>query len=95
MNEAVSAAPSDRKWKAVYTIVERQGSDRQGNADRKFWVRVGTAWVNRDQSLNVHLDAAPTNGTLHIRDYEPFQERGDNRGGARNSGGRAAMGGVQ
>ena len=71
MNEAVATIAGDRKWKAVYTIVERHGSasnggDRQGSPERKFWVRVGTAFVNRDQSLNVHLDAAPTNGALAL-----------------------------
>jgi len=46
----------------VYTIVERE---RDG---RKFWVRIGTAFKNRDGSLNVALDALPANGTLHIRE---------------------------
>jgi hypothetical protein len=55
-----------RTRKAVYTIVERPG------ADKKFWVRIGTAFTNRDSSLNVHLDASPTNGQLHIRDWEPY-----------------------
>lgn len=47
--------------KEVYTIVEREGG---GN----WWVRVGVAWVNRDGSLNVTLNALPVNGKLHIRD---------------------------
>ena len=65
-----------RKWKAVYTIVERsQGSGAAEGGDRKFWVRIGTAFINRDQSLNVRLDAVPTNGTLHIRDWVPPEER--------------------
>lgn len=55
-----------KKWKAVYTIVERAG-----DSSKKFWLRIGTAFVNRDGSINVKLDAMPTNGTLHIRDYEP------------------------
>lgn len=59
--------------KLAYTIVER---DKDG---RKFWVRVGAAFVNRDGSLNVRLDAMPVNGQLHIRDYQPPE----NRDGAR------------
>ena len=51
-------------WKAVYTIADR------GNG-RKHWVRVGVAFVNRDGSLNVRLDAVPVNGQLHIRDASP------------------------
>ena len=79
MNEAVATVAGDRKWKAVYTIIERQGQ-----TEKKIWLRVGTAFVNRDQSMNVHLDASPTNGTLHIRDYEPFSDR-DGRGEGRSA----------
>jgi hypothetical protein len=75
MNEMHETLPDngERKWKAVYTIVEpRPGQPR----DKKHWVRVGTAFTNRDQSMNVVLDAMPTNGTLHIREYVPYEERG-------------------
>ena len=53
-------------WKPVFTIVERQGSEK------KFWVRIGTAFTNRDQSINVRLDAIPVNGQIQIR--EPDEE---------------------
>lgn len=33
-----------------------------------IWVRAGTAWVNRDGSLNVYLDVLPLDGKLHIRE---------------------------
>lgn len=62
----IESPDGERKWKAVYTIVERPG-----NPQRKAWVRIGIAFINRDQSMNVRLDASPTNGALHIRDYEP------------------------
>ncbi len=52
----------------VYTIVARE---RDG---RKFWVRIGTAFRNRDGSLNAILDAVPTNGTLHIRPFRLASE---------------------
>lgn len=61
---------NQRVVKLAYTIVER---DKDG---RKFWVRVGAAFVNRDGSLNVRLDAMPVNGQLHIRDYQPPENRG-------------------
>lgn len=51
-------------WRAVYTIAER-------NNGRKHWVRIGVAFVNRDQSLSVRLDAFPINGQLHIREIAP------------------------
>ena len=37
---------------------------------RTFWNRVGVAFVNRDGSLNVKLDAVPVDGDLHIRDQK-------------------------
>lgn len=55
----------------VYTIVARE---RDG---RKFWVRIGTAFRNRDGSVNAVLDAVPTNGTLHIRALRATTERGE------------------
>jgi len=63
-----------RTWKAVYTIVER-------GPEKKYWVRIGTAFTNRDQSLNVRLDASPVNGQLHIRDAEPYDPSRPKRGG--------------
>ena len=52
--------------KLVYTIIESK------NSDRSFWVRIGRAFVNRDESLTVLLNALPVNGRLHIR--EPCEE---------------------
>lgn len=45
----------------VYTVV-----DTPGNGSN-FWQRVGSAWKNKDGSINVKLNALPVNGTLHIR----------------------------
>lgn len=67
----------ESKVKIAYTVVER---NKDG---RKFWVRVGAAFVNRDGSLNVRLDAMPVNGELQIRDYQPRDAReGTTRGQA-------------
>ena len=63
----------ERKWKAVYTIVDK------GQEKRAFWLRIGTAFINRDLSMTVKLDAAPLNGSLHIRDYDPPGRTGDDR----------------
>ena len=50
--------------KEVYTIVD--------NGDEKNrWVKIGVAFVNRDNSINVVLNALPTNGKLQIRDPKP------------------------
>jgi hypothetical protein len=65
--EAASIEESaSRAALVVYTIVERQRDAR------KFWVRIGTAFRNRDGSMNVILDAMPTNGTIHIRAVRPL-----------------------
>jgi hypothetical protein len=53
---------------AVFSIREgRNGS---------LWVRAGSAFVNRDGSMNVLLDVLPLDGKLHVRDANerPVQE---------------------
>jgi len=93
MNEAALIRPvpaetgaAEKKWKVVYTIVERP--ERAGEPPRKFWVRIGSAFINRDQSMNVRLDALPTNSMLHIRDYEPPENRRrEDHGNYRNAEG--------
>ena len=49
--------------KAVFTIIEDK------NLEKPLWRRIGTGFVNQDGSLNVFLDALPTNGKLHIPVY--------------------------
>ncbi len=49
-----------KPFKVVYIVAERPG--------HKQWIRVGAAFVNKDGSLNVRLDALPLTGVLHIRD---------------------------
>jgi hypothetical protein len=55
------------KMKFVYVI--------SGKGERKFWNKVGVAFVNRDGSLNCKLESLPIDGELHIRDYTPKDER--------------------
>lgn len=47
--------------KEVYQITEREGK-------KSFWTRIGVAFVNKDDSLNVVLNSIPLDGRLHIRD---------------------------
>ena len=63
--------------KAVYTVIDRI----DGEGKRSFWVRVGAAFVNRDGSFTVKLDALPVNGSLQIRDWpsrEDWRSRENN-----------------
>lgn len=46
---------------AVFSI---KNTDRRG----AVWCRIGTAFVNKDESLNVFLDALPLDGKLHCRE---------------------------
>lgn len=50
----------------VYTIVDRKDED---HPDRKnLWIHIGLAFVNRDGSINVRLNALPVDARLHIRE---------------------------
>ena len=49
--------------KEVYTVVK--------NGEKDYWNRIGMAFVNKDGSLNVKLNALPVNGSLNIRDPRP------------------------
>lgn len=53
----------------AYTIVGQREKD-----GKKLWVRIGSAFRNRDGSINVQLDAVPVNGTLHIRQVAPTED---------------------
>lgn len=53
----------EKKSLRVYTIVK---STKENGKD--YWHEIGRAFVNKDGSLNVRLNALPLNGTLHIRD---------------------------
>jgi len=58
------------KMKIVYAITSRDRS-AEVRGGRKYWNRIGVAFVNSDGSLNVKLEALPVSGELHIRDYVP------------------------
>jgi hypothetical protein len=63
-----------KNMKSVYTVVDRG----QG---KSIWVRVGVGFTNRDGSLNLRLDAIPVNGSLQVREWEPY-DRNDRRADA-------------
>jgi len=53
---------------AVFSIRENKGGS--------VWVRAGSAFVNKDGSLNLLLDVLPLDGKLHVR------EAGEKKDGA-------------
>lgn len=44
----------------VYSIRNGKGGS--------VWVKAGTAFINKDGSLNVYLDVLPLDGKLHVRE---------------------------
>jgi len=57
---------------AVFSIRENKGGS--------VWVRAGSAFVNRDGSLNVLLDVLPLDGKLHVREAGEKTEKGKTDG---------------
>ena len=53
--------------KEVFTIIEN-------GEDKTRWIKIGVAFINKDNSINVVLNALPINGKLNIRDPKPAQE---------------------
>ncbi len=54
------------KMKIAYVVTQR--------GTHKYWTRIGVAFVNRDGSINVKLEAVPVSGEIHVRDYVPREE---------------------
>jgi len=40
--------------------------EKNGDGD-DYWQRVGSAWTNKDGSINLSMNALPLNGKLRIR----------------------------
>ena len=62
-----------KMFKVITPIEKANGKDR-------YWMRLGTAFTNKDDSINVYLDAIPVNQkewTLQLRemDEEDFKKK--------------------
>ena len=53
------------KMMKVLCPIEKEGANKG-----TFWIRCGTAFVNRDQSINLYLDVLPRNGKLQVRELD-------------------------
>jgi hypothetical protein len=60
------------KMKIAYVVTQR--------GTNKYWTRIGVAFVNRDGSINVKLEAVPVNGEIHVRDYVAREDRDEGAG---------------
>jgi hypothetical protein len=47
----------------------------EGKNGKTFWIRIGSAFINRDGSTNVYLNAYPTSGKLQIREIDERDHR--------------------
>jgi hypothetical protein len=56
----------EKRFQAVYAVVPKSDG-------KDLFLRVGSAFPNRDGSLTLLLDAVPISGKLHVRDYQPRQ----------------------
>ncbi len=55
------------------------------NEEKKtVWVKAGSAFLNRDGSLNVYLDVLPLDGRLHVREAVE-DKRADNNSNSRTT----------
>ncbi|MBC7793201.1 MAG: hypothetical protein H7Z43_05810 [Clostridia bacterium] len=59
----------DNKIKAVYQIIDNE------KLKKPIWRRIGTAFVNRDDSINIEIDSLPVGGKMHIRDFFKEDEK--------------------
>lgn len=63
-----------RMFKVLCPIERKDGTT--------FWLRVGSGFPNKDQSVNLYLDVLPANGKLQLReldeeDLKPKPRRGE------------------
>lgn len=61
-----TSAPTHTAW----TV--REGKE----GSKGFWIEIGAAWTNRDESLSIKLDALPVNGQIVVRKREPKADAG-------------------
>lgn len=58
-----------------------------------YWMRIGSGYGNKDDSINMFVDAIPITGKLQLREVteEDLREREGRRSHAPSAGGAGAM----
>ena len=72
----MSGKPSHK----VFAVEDREvnPNDNDGEDNRAFWTRVGSAWPNKDgKGFNIVLSALPVNARLVLREYTQEDEKAD------------------
>ncbi len=52
-----------RMFKVISPITRREGGGT-------YWMRLGTAFTNKDDSINIYLDAVPRDLTFQLRELD-------------------------
>ena len=55
--------------KEVWTVIEENADGKK--KDKAFWLRIGTAFTNKDDSLTILFDALPVNRKVIVREPRP------------------------
>ncbi len=62
------------------------------NEKKSVWVKAGSAWLNRDGSINVYLDVLPLDGKLHVREALENRSTANGSPSLSNNNNEATMG---
>ena len=65
-----------KMWKVICPVEKKDGTGTH-------WAKLGVAYGNKDESINLYLDSLPLNGKLQLREWseEELRERDQRRGG--------------
>lgn len=67
---------NERPSHKVFTVEDKDGDD-----DKGFWTRIGSAWPHKDgKGINIVLSALPLNGRLVLREFTEEDEREADKG---------------
>ena len=68
-----------KMWKVICPVEKKDGTGTH-------WSRLGIAYGNKDESINLYLDSLPLNGKLQLREFteEELRERDQRRAGYQN-----------
>lgn len=72
-----------KMWKVICPVEKKDGTGTH-------WARLGVAYGNKDESINLYLDSLPLNGKLQLREWteEELRERDQRRA---NHQGRSSL----
>lgn len=68
-----------KMWKVICPVEKKDGTGTH-------WARLGVAYGNKDESINLYLDSLPLNGKLQLREWteEELRERDQRRASHQN-----------